>query len=222
MALLFLVPVLYAQEDGRLPADMACIGIVSGHLTDPEIAAMGIGCHGHLIHCVLPGYPAAKVGITVGDIITKFDGNKEIERTDQLIDFLKTKESGDNVVLTVLRKNKEYEEKEFEISLVKRGDKYDELARSQNVPFVNDAYSKALVWSKERIVCSEDQIKDAMHDFILGLQIKCDESKNEEYVAELTHKIDKLTKDSGSAIYKEAMNVLTDLAFSEEGDSLQK
>lgn len=55
---------------------------------------------------VVPNSPAAKAGITEGDIITKFDG-QEVNEENPLNSFINKKKPGDTVTLTVLRDGKE-------------------------------------------------------------------------------------------------------------------
>lgn len=60
--------------------------------------------------------PVAKTNIKIGDIITKIDGNT-VNRMSELRHYIYTKKSGDTVILTISRNNKEYQ---VEVTLKKR------------------------------------------------------------------------------------------------------
>jgi putative serine protease PepD len=55
---------------------------------------------------ILPGGPAAKAGISAGDVIVKFE-NKAIDSPEQLIVAIRAMNVGDKVTLTYIRDSKE-------------------------------------------------------------------------------------------------------------------
>jgi hypothetical protein len=71
-----------------------------------------------LVQSVIEGLPADKAGLKANDIITEIDGKKPVNQ-ETLRDILKTKEPGDTVEFTVLRKGGD---KSIRITL----DKYDQ------------------------------------------------------------------------------------------------
>lgn len=70
---------------------------------------------------LVPGSPAEKAGLQVGDIIVEFDGAK-ITQFDELRQKIGEKKAGDEVVVKVKRKKGDgWEDKEFKLKLEERG-----------------------------------------------------------------------------------------------------
>ena len=62
--------------------------------------------------------PAMKAGIQCGDIISKIDGNRT-ESMQSYYTYLQEKKEGENLTITVLRKNSdgEYAEKDYKVTV---------------------------------------------------------------------------------------------------------
>jgi S1-C subfamily serine protease len=97
--------------------EYAWMGVV-GQTVDEELAAQENlpVSEGAYISKVLGDGPAAKAGIEVGDIITRF-GDKDITKMEDVTDLLLDYNPGDKVTVTVLRNG---EQKDLEIELGKR------------------------------------------------------------------------------------------------------
>lgn len=87
--------------------------------------------HGCLIVLVKAESPAAKAGLTVGDVIKQFDG-KMVRDFDDVVKELSRKEPDDEVSLTVLRQGKEIRVK------VKLGGWLPEPTQPESVPKRSD------------------------------------------------------------------------------------
>ncbi|MCK4909487.1 MAG: ChaN family lipoprotein [Planctomycetes bacterium] len=68
-----------------------------------DISRQPPGC---LVTRVIAGLPAAQAGLQNGDVIMQMD-SKKINRQKDLMNFMKTKKSGDKIALIVSRKNKQ-------------------------------------------------------------------------------------------------------------------
>ena len=63
---------------------------------------MNVENKGVIIQSVIAGSPAAKAGITTGDIIVKADG-QDVESPDSLQSMVKSKNVGDTMELEIVR-----------------------------------------------------------------------------------------------------------------------
>ena len=110
--------------------EAAYLGIVGKTIDSSYSQALGMPS-GIYVSQVITDSPAEKAGISAGDIITGFEGNK-VSTMDGLKEKLSIKKANTKVKITVKRANQngEYEEKEIEVTLGKASDYED---ASQNV-----------------------------------------------------------------------------------------
>ena len=105
--------------------EAAYLGIVGKTIDSSYSQALGMPS-GIYVSQVITDSPAEKAGISAGDIITGFEGNK-VSTMDGLKEKLSIKKANTKVKITVKRANQngEYEEKEIEVTLGKASDYED-------------------------------------------------------------------------------------------------
>lgn len=102
--------------------DAAFLGVVGRDINESYSSALGIPS-GIYVSQVVSGSPAEKAGISAGDVITKFEGNK-VSTMSGLKEKLALKKANTKVKITFKRANQSgtYEEKTVTVTLGKKSD----------------------------------------------------------------------------------------------------
>ena len=95
-------------------------GIYGTEITQAQCRKLGID-QGLYVERTQEESPAMKAGIQCGDIISKIDGTPT-ESMQSYYTYLQTKKQGENLTITVLRKNSdgEYAEKDYKVTVGER------------------------------------------------------------------------------------------------------
>ena len=116
----FAIPVNYAINlaqqiiDGKTPSH-AQLGVTLNTVNSQMAARYGLSANeGAYIASVSAGSGAAEAGLTVGDIVTAFDGQKVESASDLMLD-VRGKNPGDTVTLTVV--NGDGKQRDVEVKL---------------------------------------------------------------------------------------------------------
>jgi serine protease Do len=112
--------------------DAAFLGIVGKTIDSTYSEALGMPS-GIYVSQVVDDSPAEKAGISAGDVITEFEGNK-ISTMTGLQEKIALKKAGTTVKITIQRANQngEYEEQTIEATLGKQSDYSDVVTKSSD------------------------------------------------------------------------------------------